>query len=150
MVRIPRSINSLSAKQRYFFFIFVFLWFITAFVFYWKDFKNGIGPKLQRVLQMKSYFVDNYVTDWWYVASLLFLFNQHILSAFLFVCNTGKSTCIWWVGLQLQSIAITTSWTTEVGNQQSVKPPGEWVRLFENALHSTYTLSDFVGCPIKR
>lgn len=29
------------------------------------DFERGYGPKLQRILVLKSWWCNNYVTDWW-------------------------------------------------------------------------------------
>jgi len=30
------------------------------------EFEKGTGSKLQRILQLRSWWVPNYVSDWWY------------------------------------------------------------------------------------
>ena len=29
------------------------------------EFEKTLGPKLQKILQLKSWWAQNYVTDWW-------------------------------------------------------------------------------------
>lgn len=33
-----------------------------------KEFEHGLGPRLQKLLILKSWITQNYVSDWWYVA----------------------------------------------------------------------------------
>lgn len=62
------------------------------------EFQNGIGPKLQRYLHLKSWMSTNYVSDWWeeYVylrarSPLMVNSNYYGIDALL-VCPTDKQT----------------------------------------------------------
>jgi len=36
-----------------------------------QEFKHGLGPKLQRLLVLKSFWAQNWVSDWWWVKARL-------------------------------------------------------------------------------
>lgn len=60
IIIIHSSSMHLSKYKSHFHFLFLIFFIVT-----YKDFESNLGPKLQFVLQLKSWWAPNYHTDWW-------------------------------------------------------------------------------------
>ena len=40
-----------------------------------RELEATIGNKLQRILYVKSWLAPNFVSDWWYVVSILYIYS---------------------------------------------------------------------------
>lgn len=83
-----------------------------------QDFERGIGPRLQKLLYLKSWITPNYVSDWWYVFHEMnsiddnffkrislnynFVFQTNFFPLFCFFFNSKGKVCVF-----AQSLAIT-------------------------------------------